>query len=83
MVAAATTALPVESKRGGGWQPGPDEVREILRSTRDLSGSNLRGMNLAGLDLRNASLANADLYLANLQSPPVPLWVLILFCVFL
>ncbi len=65
-VAATTAAMPVESKRSGGWRPGPDEVREVLRSTRDLSGANLRGMNLAGLDLRNASLANADLYLANL-----------------
>ncbi|GLI38002.1 pentapeptide repeat-containing protein [Geobacter hydrogenophilus] len=63
---AVAPAVAVESKRGGGWRPGPAEVREVLGTTRDLSGANLRGMNLAGLDLRNASLANADLYLANL-----------------
>ncbi|ABB33751.1 putative low-complexity protein-like protein [Geobacter metallireducens RCH3] len=65
-VRTVAPVVAVEPKRGGGWRPGPAEVREVLGTTRDLSGANLRGMNLAGLDLRNASLANADLYLANL-----------------
>jgi hypothetical protein len=64
--AVAPAVAAVKAEQGGGWRPGPAEVREVLGTTRDLSGANLRGMNLAGFDLRNASLANADLYLANL-----------------
>ena len=32
--------------------------------------------------LKHAVTLKLDLYLVNLQSPPVPIWVLILFCFF-
>ncbi|RNC66307.1 MAG: pentapeptide repeat-containing protein [Desulfuromonadales bacterium] len=67
VVAAAPAPRPMIQVRSGGWRPSIDEVRDVLRSSRDLSGANLRGMNFAGFDLRGAVLQNADLYLANLE----------------
>ncbi|WP_298439936.1 pentapeptide repeat-containing protein [Geobacter sp.] len=49
------------------WRPSPEEVREILRTSRNLRGAVLRGADLAGLDLRGAVLVNADLFGANLD----------------
>lgn len=49
-----------------GWRPSPEQVQEILRSTRNLAGAILRGAALAGLDLRGVTLAGADLFGANL-----------------
>jgi hypothetical protein len=66
-LAAVAPAAVAPRQRGGDWKPGIAEVRELLGSSRDLAGANLRGMNLAGLDLRGAVLAGADLYMANLD----------------
>lgn len=49
-----------------GEKPTIDQVREVLGSTRDLSGCIMRGLNLAGLDMRGVKLDEADLYKANL-----------------
>ena len=44
------------------------EVRGILATTRDFSGSDLSGMNLVGVDLRGVNFNRANLRLANLES---------------
>ncbi|WP_235044934.1 pentapeptide repeat-containing protein [Geobacter sulfurreducens] len=49
-----------------GWRPSPEQVHEILRTSRNLAGAVLRGAVLAGFDLRGVTLAGADLFGANL-----------------
>lgn len=49
-----------------GWRPSPEQVHEILRTSRNLAGAILRGAVLAGFDLRGVTLAGADLFGANL-----------------
>lgn len=43
------------------------EVRGVLSTTRDFSGSDLSGMNLVGVDLKGAKFNRANLHLANLE----------------
>lgn len=49
-----------------GWRPSPEQVHEILRTSRNLAGAVLRGAVLAGFDLRGVTLSGADLFGANL-----------------
>ncbi|WP_298273148.1 pentapeptide repeat-containing protein [Geobacter sp.] len=64
---ALLPAVPLPRPREREWRPSPEEVREILRTSRNLRGAVLRGANFAGLDLRGAVLVNADLFGANLD----------------
>lgn len=66
-VVAAAPAVPAPRRPGVAWRPGIGEVREILRTSRDLRGAVLQRMDLAGVDLRGADLAGADLFGANLD----------------
>ena len=43
------------------------QVWQLLRSTRDLSGRNLSGMNLTGINLSRCNLRGADMSRANLE----------------
>ena len=43
------------------------EVKAILKTTRDFSGSDLSGMNLVGMDLSGVKFNRANLHLANLE----------------
>lgn len=66
VITVLTPPAPVVAEQTPGWRPSPEQLREIIRSTRNLAGANLRGMNLARLDLRGVSLVGADLYHADL-----------------
>ena len=44
-----------------------EQVKQILGSSRDLSGRNLSKMNLSGLDLSNVNLRGANLNKAKLK----------------
>jgi uncharacterized protein YjbI with pentapeptide repeats len=44
-----------------------DEVKGILTTTRDFSGSDLSGMSLVGVDLTGVKFNRANLHLANLE----------------
>ena len=63
----AAPAVTVTRRPGVAWRPAIGEVREILRTSRDLRGAVLQRMDLAGIDLRGADLAGADLFGANLD----------------
>ena len=43
------------------------EVRGVLATTRDFTGSDLSGMNLVGVDLKGVKFNRANLHLANLE----------------
>lgn len=64
----AAPAVTVTRRPGVAWRPAIGEVREILRTSRDLRGAVLQRIDLAGIDLRGADLGGADLFGANLDS---------------
>lgn len=66
VVVAVPVKVPLAVERVAGWRPTVEQIHEIIRTTRNLAGANLREMNLARLDLRGVSLVGADLYHANL-----------------
>ena len=64
--ASTTNKTPIYVPKPGEKLPF-EQILEILRTTRDLSGRNLSGLNLAGLDLSNSNLQGADMRGTNLE----------------